>query len=43
MKKNPSEQEEKQQTGQSLSMFFDAIMSDFTHILWTRAELIKID
>jgi len=39
MKINHSELEEKQQAGQSLSMFFDEIMSDFTHILWTRALL----
>ncbi len=39
MKKNHSEREEKQQAGQSLLMFFDEVMSDFTHILWTRAIL----
>ena len=39
MEKSLSEREEKQPAGQSLSVFFDAVMSDFTYILWTRAVL----
>ncbi len=37
MKKNRLESGEIPQTGQSLSRFFDVIMGDFVHILWTRA------
>ncbi len=40
MKQNCSELGEKAQAGQFLSRFFDAIMSNFAHILRTRVILI---